>query len=119
MSERPASQSAAAEKAIGTMLNPELDARYPNRTHFVDADNPDRVLLMRRALLAGDPVALVYPDSREVIFTPEQVPALSRLLFGMGMRWMKLRGHADARRVQLPPGVRIEPRDGSDLGLAA
>jgi len=33
----------AARKVLASIDDPELDARYPNRTHFIDAQNPDRV----------------------------------------------------------------------------
>ena len=33
--------------------DPELDARYPNRTHFIDAQNSHQALMTSRALLVG------------------------------------------------------------------
>jgi len=56
--------------------DPQLDARYPNRTHFVDAQNPHQALMTSRALFSGDPVVVVYPDGREVLFTPEPAHGL-------------------------------------------
>ena len=56
--------------------DPQLDARYPNRTHFVDAHNPHQALMTSRALFSGDPVVVVYPDGREVLFTPEPARGL-------------------------------------------
>lgn len=50
--------------------DPALDARYPNRTHFIDT-GPHQSLLTSRALSCGDPVVVVHADGREVLFTPE------------------------------------------------
>jgi hypothetical protein len=48
-----------------------IDARYPNRTHFIDAQNPHQALMTSRALFSGDPVVVVHPDGREVLFRPK------------------------------------------------
>jgi hypothetical protein len=63
--------SPAIQKVLAGIEDPKLDARYPNRTHFVDEQSPDQGLLTSRALLSGDPVVVVHPDGREVLFTPE------------------------------------------------
>jgi len=62
----------AAERVIASIEDEELAARYPDRTHFVSADNPD---LATRALFDGDPVAIVYADRQELLVLPEEVHA--------------------------------------------
>jgi hypothetical protein len=71
MSATPDPLGPATRKALASIDDPELDARYPNRTHFIDAQNPHQALMTSRALSSGDPVVVVYPDGREVLFTPE------------------------------------------------
>lgn len=119
MSGSPTPRSPAVEKVIGGMLSTDLGARYPNRTHFIDAENPDQALLTSRALFAGDPAAVIYPDGHEVLFTPERVSGVARLLFLMAVLWIKLREHSNGEPVQLPPRIRVEARDASGLQLAA
>lgn len=61
----------AVERSIAYLGNPELEARYPNHTHFVGADNPRHAQMATEALLEGDPVVIVYPDGRELLIRPE------------------------------------------------
>ncbi len=119
MSDTSTPHSAAVEKVIGGMLSPDLGARYPNRTHFIDAENPDQAVLTSRALFAGDPAAVIYPDGHEVLFTPERVTGVAGLLLLMAVQWMKLREHSTGEPVQLPPRVRVEARDAAGLRHAA
>jgi hypothetical protein len=58
---------AAARKVIAGIEDAELEARYPNRTHFIAADDPRHGEMATRVLFDGDPVALVYPDGREIL----------------------------------------------------
>ena len=61
----------AASRRLGALLSsPEFDA-YPNRTHFIAADNPHQDEMATEALLEGDPVLLVYSDGRELLISPE------------------------------------------------
>jgi hypothetical protein len=60
----------ASHLVLAMIDDPVLDARYPNRTHFIDA-GPHQSLLTNRALSCGDPVVVVHADGREVLFTPE------------------------------------------------
>jgi hypothetical protein len=107
------------EKILGGMLSADLGERYPNRTHFIDSENPDQALLTSRALFAGDPAAVIYPDGHEILFTPEHLSGVARLLFLMALHWIKLREHSSGESVQLPPRVRVEARDTSGLQHAA
>jgi hypothetical protein len=61
----------AVERVLASLDDPELDARYPNHTHFIGTDNPQHSRMATRALLDGDPVVLVYPDGRELLIRPE------------------------------------------------
>lgn len=120
MTAGPERLSPAVEKAIAGIGDAQLDARYPNRTHFVDAHNPDQALLTSRALFAGDPAVVVYPDGHEVMFTPERTSGLAALLLLAAVRWIKLREHSsDGELIQLPPRTRVEVRNASGLPRAA
>ncbi len=68
----------AGRKVLAMIEDPELDARYPNRTHFIDAQNSHQALMTSRALFSGDPVVVVYHDGREVLFTPKPSHVLTR-----------------------------------------
>ncbi|HEX3518464.1 MAG TPA: hypothetical protein VHT29_05465 [Solirubrobacteraceae bacterium] len=105
-------------KVIAGALSPELDARYPNRTHFIDAENPDQAVLTSRALFAGDPAAIIYPDGREVLLTPEPAHGVAGMLL-LAVLWMKLKERSTGNLVQLPPRTRIEARDAAGLRPAA
>jgi hypothetical protein len=61
----------AAERVLAYLGDPELEARYPNHTHFVAADNPQHEQMANEALLEGHPVVIVYPDGRELLIRPE------------------------------------------------
>jgi hypothetical protein len=77
MSTTPQPIGPATRKVLATIDDPELDARYPNRTHFIDAQNPHQALMTSRALFSGDPVVVVYQDGREVLFTPKPTHGLA------------------------------------------
>ncbi len=55
---------------ISGISDPLVEARYPDRCHFLPADHPRHGEMVTRALFGGDPAVLVYPDGREVLFTP-------------------------------------------------
>ncbi|MGN6253389.1 MAG: hypothetical protein ACTHO8_00130 [Solirubrobacterales bacterium] len=80
----------AVERSIAYLGDPELEARSPNHTHFVGADNPRHAQAATKALLQGHPVAIVYPDGRELPISPEP-----------------------------NGGARLEARDGSGCPIAA
>lgn len=120
MTTEPKRLDPAIEKVIATIDDAELDSRYPNRTHFVDAQNPDQSLLTSRALFSGDPAVLVYPDGQEVLFTPEQTRGVAAFLLMLVLLWLKLRERsADGDLIQLPPRTRVQVRDASGLPRAA
>jgi hypothetical protein len=120
MTAKPESPSPAVRKVLATIEDGELEARYPNRTHFVDARNPHQAALISRALFAGDPVVVVHPDDREVLFTPQQTHGLVAAILLVALLWMKIRERSSTGElIQLPPRTRVEVRDPSGLPIAA
>lgn len=111
----------AVKKVLAGIEDEELAARYPNRAHFIDASHPRHGDMTTNALLAGDPVVLVYPDGREMLMTPERpTDGLAALLFAFALRWLQLRSRKpDDQAVQLLPRTRIEARDSRGLPTAA
>jgi len=110
----------ATRKVLASIEDGQLDARYPNRTHFVDAQNPHQALLTSRALFSGDPVAVVYADGREVLFTPERAGGLVAVALLVALVWLKFRERpASGEPIQLPPRTQVEVRDASGLPIAA
>jgi hypothetical protein len=120
MTAKPESASPAVRKVLATIEDSEIEARYPNRTHFVDARNPNQAMLVSRALLAGDPVVVVSPDDREVLFTPQQTNGVVGVILLVALLWMKFRERSSTGElIQLPPRTRVEVRDPSGLSIAA
>lgn len=120
MTAKPENLSPAVRKALATIEDSELEAHYPNRTHFVDARNPNQAMLVSRALLAGDPVAVVLPDDREVLFTPQQTRGFVGVILLVALLWLKFRERSSSGElIQLPPRTRVEVRDPSGLSIAA
>lgn len=77
--------------------------------------------MVTRALFGGDPAVLIYPDGREVLFTPEQARGVAALILLLAAAWIgiKARGRTTSSAVQLPPRARIEARDSDGLPIAA
>lgn len=71
---------ASVRKVLEGIEDPQLEARYPTRTHFIGADHPQYGAMATRALFQGDPVVLVYPDGREIVFTPEHAGGVLGIL---------------------------------------
>lgn len=110
---------AATERVIAGIYDEELAARYPDRAHFISADDPHQVEMATRALFSGDPVVIVYPDGHELLVSPEQaagIAALALLVLGF---LAKLRHRDRGDLIQLPPRARIEARDSTGHPLAA
>jgi hypothetical protein len=111
----------AVRKVLAGIEDEELAGRYPNHAHFIDATDPGHGEMTTKALLAGEPVVLVYPDGREMLMTPEEATAgFASLLFLLAFRWLRLRSRKPADPVvQLLPRTRIEARDSRGLPTAA
>lgn len=112
---------ASVRKVLDGIEDPELASRYPKRTHLIPADNPKSGTMVTRALFGGDPAVLVYPDGREILFTPERASGLLAivLLIGCALIWVRSRRGKDAEVIQFPPRTRIEARDSRGISLAA
>lgn len=109
----------AVERAIASIGDAELAARYPDRTHFISAENPDQGEMATKALFAGDPVAIVYPDGHELLMRPEHARGVAALFLGAAAFFLKHRRRREADAVQLPPRARIEARDSAGHPIAA
>jgi hypothetical protein len=59
------------ERLIACVEDQEVAARYPGRTHFIPADDPEQGAMAVGALREGDPVVLVYPDGYEMLIRPD------------------------------------------------
>ena len=120
MSRAPQPIGPAARKVLAMIEDPELDARYPNRTHFIDAQNPHQALMTSRALFSGDPVVVVYQDGREVLFTPRPTHGLAAAFLLLALLWIKVRERPSTHEpIQLPPRTQVEVRDAGGLPMAA
>lgn len=108
----------AVEKVIASIGDEELAARYPNRTHFISADNPDQGEMATRALFDGDPVVIVYSDGHELLVRPEQANGLAGWALHLAALLLFRRRDRGAA-VQLPPRARIEARDSTGHPIAA
>lgn len=109
----------AVEKVIAGIGDEELAARYPDRAHFIAADNPDQGEMATRALFAGDPVVIVYRDGRELLVRPEHVTGIAGLLLVVAAFFLRHRRRNSADVVQLPPRAHIEARDSRGEPVAA
>jgi hypothetical protein len=108
----------ATERVIASIGDEELAARYPERAHFIDAENPEQEKLATRALFEGDPVVIVYPDGHELLVRPERAVGVAAMLLAMAAFFLRFKLR-EAGGVQLPPRVRIEARDSSGHPIAA
>jgi hypothetical protein len=111
---------AATARVLATIDDVDLAARYPDRAHFIAADNPDQGEMATRALFSGDPVVIVYPDGHELLIRPEEARGIASLflLFAAFFLTRRSRRHG-ADVVQLPPRAHVEARDASGLPIAA
>jgi hypothetical protein len=110
---------AAVEKVIASIGDEELAARYPNRAHFISAENPHQGEMATEALFAGDPVVIVYPDGHELLMRPEHAGGFAGLFLGVAAFFLKHGRRKGADVVQLPPRARIEARDSTGHPIAA
>lgn len=110
----------ATQRVLAGIEDPALAARYPDRTHFIPSVHPDQGEMATRALFAGDPVVLVFPDGHELLVTPEHARGLAGLLLLAAALLHRFRRRKDETDVvQFPPRARIEARDSSGQPIAA
>jgi hypothetical protein len=111
----------ATARVLASIDDPALASRYPDRAHFISTDSAKQGEMATRALFAGDPVVLVYPDGRELLITPDHAHKVAALLLAVGALLARLlkRDHGGRTAMQLPPGAQIEARDSAGLTLTA
>lgn len=108
----------AVERVIAGIGDAELAARYPDRTHFISADNPAQGEMATEALFAGDPVVIVYPDGHELFVLPEHARGVAAFFLNAAAFFLRHRRSRKASSVQLPPRARIEARDSAGHSIA-
>ncbi|HEX5762320.1 MAG TPA: hypothetical protein VFY04_04280 [Solirubrobacterales bacterium] len=109
----------ATERVLAGIYDEELAARYPDRAHFISAEDPNHGEMATRALFSGDPVVIVYPDGHELLVRPEQVAGVVAVLLLFVTLFTKLLRRKRGDLIQLPPRARIEARDSAGHSLAA
>lgn len=109
----------ATQRVLAGIEDPELAARYPGRAHFISSAHPDQGNMATRALFAGDPVVLVFPDGHEFLMTPEHVRGLAGLLLRAAAFVFRLRRCKDGADAVQFPLARIEARDSASLPITA
>lgn len=115
---RDAKTDPATERVLASIDDEGLAARYPDRTHFISADNPDQGEMATRALFDGDPVVIVYADGHELLVRPEEVHGPARWSLAVTALLLRLR-RRNHGAVQFPPRARIEARDSTGHPIAA
>ncbi|HZK16281.1 MAG TPA: hypothetical protein VFC52_06810 [Solirubrobacterales bacterium] len=94
----------ANERLINAMLDPD---RYPEGTTFIAADQEGFSSILAEAVADHRPLAIVYPDGREIVAAPRG-GALAFIEHLLSRR----REPKDARLpVPLPADYRVEIRD--------
>lgn len=109
----------ATQRVLAGIEDPALAARYPLRAHFISSAHPDQGGMATRALFAGDPVVLVFPDGHELLMTPESARGLTGLFLLAASFWLRLRRRQDNTDVVQFPLAHIEARDDAGQPIAA
>lgn len=110
---------AATQRVLAGIEDPALAARYPDRTHFISSTHPDQGEMATRALFAGEPVLLVFPDGHELLMTPEHARGVAGLFLLAAAFWLRVRRRkASTDAVQFPL-THIEARDSGGQPIAA
>jgi hypothetical protein len=107
----------ATARVLAGIEDEDLAARYPDRAHFISADNPHQGEMATRALFEGDPVVIVYPDGHELLVQPELPRGFARWSQAVAGRLLRFR-HLGQGTVQLPPRAHIEARDSGGHPIA-
>jgi hypothetical protein len=113
-----ASIDSATERVLASIENEELAVRYPNRAHFISAENPHQGEMATRALFEGDPVVIIYPDGHELLVQPEQAHGFARWSRAVAALLLRFR-RLDRGTLQLPPRAHIEARDSTGHPIVA
>jgi len=72
MSQADTTDELILERVIAWGQSDEIADRYPNKVHFIAADDTEYALHVRQAFSEGDPVVLVFPNGDEVVIEPGQ-----------------------------------------------
>lgn len=103
----------ATNRLIAAVLDPE---RYPDRTAFIPADADDVEAMLTSSFAERRPVAIIYPDGREMVATPEagalawSFLILARAVIGFLGRRRITRDHGGVPSVEVPRSYRVEIR---------
>jgi hypothetical protein len=95
----------ANERLAEAVLDPD---RYPEGTTFIAADQEGFGTALSEAVAEHRPLAIVYPDGREIVASPRS-GALGRLEHWMTRR-REAKGHG-APSVPLPADYQVEIRE--------
>lgn len=109
----------ATQRVLAGIEDPALAARYPDRAHFISSTHPDQGEMATRALFAGDPVVLVFPDGHELLVTPEHARGVAGVLLVAAALVRRFRRRKDDTDVVQFPLARIEARDAAGQPIAA
>lgn len=113
-------QSSADKLTTEALTRAALDPeRYPDRTAFIAADAGDFAAMLEQNVQEHRPIAVVYPDGREVIATP----AAGLFALFLGRLLGLVRERVERRRAErtgaenghglsviIPPDYRVEIR---------
>jgi hypothetical protein len=103
----------ATERLIAAALDPD---RYPDGTAFIPADADDVEAMLTSSFAERRPVAIIYPDGREMVATPEagvvawSLLLLARVVTGFLRRRRLGRDQLSAPSVEVPRTYRVEIR---------
>jgi hypothetical protein len=101
----------ANERLVEAVLNPD---RYPEGTTFIAADQESFGAILSEAVGEHRPVAIIYPDGREIVAAPRG----GALAFFEKLLTRRRDVEPDARAVPLPADYRVEIRDRQALAAA-
>ena len=87
-------------------VEPSSTERYPDGTVLIPADSPDAFVLLSRAIGCRRPVALVYPDGREIVAAPRGGP----LAFLAHLLTRRRESKDDRPAIPLPADYKVEIR---------
>jgi hypothetical protein len=96
----------ANERLIGAATEP---GRYPKGTAFIAADQEHFGAVLAEAVAEHRPLAIVYPDGREIVATPRggALAFFEHLL----TRRRESKGNGSEPAVPIPADYRVEIRD--------
>lgn len=101
----------ANERLIEAATNPE---RYPEGTTFIAADQEGFGTILAEAVAEHRPLAIVYPDGREIVAAPRG----GALAFFEHLLTRRRESKHSAPSVPLPADYQVEIRDRQSLAAA-